>query len=137
MMKLLKRFRKNKSTTLIELVMTIVVVGIVALPISVTLAKHVQSVFVSQDYTLALNLARLEMEKIINTAYASIATGTTVYPNYQGYAYDLTSTVSYAFGSALTGESVKLVSISVTKAGQVTVLVTLKNYIAKNITWGL
>jgi len=115
--------------------MTIVVVGIAALPISVTLAKHVQSVFISQDYTSALSLARWEMEKVLNTPYASITSA--VSSNYQGYAYDVTTTVTYAFGTALTAESVKLVSISVTKAGEATVLVTLKNYIAKNAIWGL
>lgn len=117
--------------------MTIVVVGIVALPISVTLAKHVQSVFVSQDYNMALDLARFEMDKTLNTAYASLAIGTVVSNSYQGYDYDLTSTISYAYGTAVSAESVKLVVISVTKHGSATVLVTLKNYIAKNITWGL
>jgi len=115
--------------------MTVVVVSIVALPISLTLSKHVQSVFVSQDYTTALNLARFEMEKVMNTDYASIASATT--NNYLGYSYNVTTTVTYAFGTALTTESVKLVTVSVTKAGSAVVLVTLKNYIAKNVTWGL
>ena len=136
-MRLLKLFPKKSAFTLIELIMTLVVVGIVALPISITLSKQVQSVFVSQDYTTALNLARFEMENVLNTAYNSIAVGTTSSPNYQGYAYDLITTVSYAFGTALTAESVKLVTISVTKAGSAIVLVTLNNYIAKNVTWGL
>lgn len=136
-MKSAQLFRKKRAFSLIELIMTIVVVGIVALPISITLAKHVQSVFVSQDYNMALNLARFEMDKTLNTAYASIAIGTVVSNSYQGYAYDLTSTISYAYGTAVSAESVKLVVISVTKHGSATVLVTLKNYIAKNISWGL
>ena len=135
MMKLTRVFPRNRSSTLVELIMTIVVVGIVALPISVTLAKHVQSVFVSQDYTSALNLARFEMDKMLNTAYLGITSQ--AFSNYQGYAYDLTTTVTYAFGTALTAESVKLVSISVTKAGSATGLVTLKTYITKNVIWGL
>jgi len=134
-MRLLKLFHKKSAFTLIELIMTIVVVGIIALPISLTLSKHVQSVFVSQDYTTALNLARFEMEKVMNTDYASIASATT--NNYLGYPYNVTTTVTYAFGTALTTESVRLATVSVTKAGSATVLVTLKNYIAKNVTWGL
>ena len=117
--------------------MTIVVVGIVALPISITLAKHVQSVFVSQDYTSALNLARLEMEKVLNTAYASIAIGVTSSPSYQGYAYDLTKTVSYLLGAAPPALGLKQVIISLTKAGSATTLVTLKTYVVSNVTWGL
>jgi len=134
-MRFFKLSRKNRGFTLIELIMTIVVVGIVALPISLTLGKQVQSVFVSRDYTMALHLARFKMETIFNTAYASITSATD--SSYQGYTYNVTTTVSYAFGTSLTAESVKLVTVSVTKTGSATVLVTLNNYIVKNVTWGL
>ena len=127
-------FTKNKAFTLIELIMTIIVVGIVALPISITLSKHIQSVLVSQDYTVALNLARLEMEHLLNTAYASIIVGTTSSPGYSGYAYDLTTVVTETVSGA---QAYKLISISVTRAGSATGLVNLKNYIVKNVTWGL
>lgn len=112
--------------------MTIVVVGIVALPISITVAKHVQSVFVSQDYITALNLARLEMERILNTAYASVASATT--NNYLGYAYNVATTVTETVSGL---QAYKIITVSVTKVGSVTVLVTLKNYMVKNVTWGL
>ncbi|MBU0548187.1 MAG: type II secretion system GspH family protein [Candidatus Omnitrophica bacterium] len=135
MMRLIKSFRKKRAFSLIELIMAIVVVGIVALPVSITLAKHVQSVFVSQDYTTALNLARFDMEQVFNTAYASVSSAS--FSNYQGYAYNLSRTVTYAYGDAGTPESLKLISVSVTKAGSGVVLVTLKSYIAKNVTLGL
>jgi type II secretory pathway pseudopilin PulG len=135
-MKFFKLFRKNKSFTLIELVMTIVVVGIVALPISITLSKHVQSVFDSQNYTLALDLARFKMEEFINTAYASIAVGTTV-SNYSGYvSYDVTSVVTLVTETSPGTETYKTISISVAKTGSGTPLITLKTYIA-NAIWGL
>jgi prepilin-type N-terminal cleavage/methylation domain-containing protein len=130
-MRLTKRFRKKNAFTLIELIMTIVVVGIVALPISVTLAKHVQSVFISQDYTVALNLARFEMEHALNTPYVSIVSAAN--PNYEGYAYNLPITVSETISGT---EAYKSVSVSATKVGSATVLATLKTYIAKNVTWG-
>jgi len=133
-MKLAKLFRKKSAFTLIELIMTIVVVGIIALPISITLARQIQSVFISQDYTVALDLARFEMEKVINTAYASIVVGTTNSANYQGYAYDLTTIVSETVSGS---EAYKTISISAKKAGSATVLVTLKTYLVKNVTWGL
>ncbi|MFA6129405.1 MAG: type II secretion system protein [Candidatus Omnitrophota bacterium] len=138
MMKLIKLSRRKtgkRGFTLIELIMAIVVVGIIALPISITLGKHVQSVFVSQDYTTALNLARFDMEQALNTAYASLSNAS--FNNYQGYDYNLSRTVTYAQGSSGSAESLKLVTISVTKAGKADVLVTLKTYIAKNVTSGL
>lgn len=134
MMKLPKLSHKKRAFSLIELIMTIVVVGIIALPVSITLSRHIQSVFISQDYTLALDLARFEMEKIINTAYASIAIGTTNSANYLGYAYDLTTVVSETVSGS---EAYKTISVSAKKAGSATVLVTLKSYLVKNVTWGL
>jgi len=132
----LSRKKSNKKGfTLIELIMAIVVIGIISLPISITLSKHVQSVFVSQDYSTALNLARLDMEQALNTDYNSL--GSASFSNYQGYAYDLDRTVNYAQGNWWSPESLKLVVVSVTKAGSADALVTLKTYIAKNVTSGL
>lgn len=122
--------RKAKGFTLIELIMTIVVVGIVAIPISVTLSKHIQSVFDSQDMTMATNLARFDLEQMNNTAYASIASA--VIPGYQGYAYDLTRTVSFVNGTALTAESTVKVTSQVSKPGSAIVLVSLTTYVSKN-----
>jgi len=134
-MRFFKLFRKKSAFTLIELIMTIVVVGVVALPIAITLSQHVQSVFDSQDYTMALDLARFKMEEFLNTAYASIAVGTTV-SNYPGYAYDLTSVVTLVTESPPGSEAYKTISISLAKTGSVAALVTLKTYVA-NATWGL
>ncbi|MDD5356300.1 MAG: type II secretion system protein [Candidatus Omnitrophica bacterium] len=135
MMRLTRLSRKKRAFTLIELIMAIVIVGIIALPVSITLSKHIQSVFVSQDYTVALNLARLDMEQVLATAYANINSAS--FNNYQGYNYNLVRTVAYAQGNPGSAESLKSIAISVTKAGSATALVTLKTYIAKNVTVGL
>jgi prepilin-type N-terminal cleavage/methylation domain-containing protein len=138
MMRSAKLYRKRNGRqgfTLIELIMAIAVIGIIALPISVTLGKHVQSVFLSQDYTTALNLARLDMEQALSTDYNSLESAS--FSNYQGYAYDLDRNVSYAQGNWWSSESLKLVVVSVTKAGSADALVTLKTYVAKNVTSGL
>ena len=126
MLKLPLRKRKE-AFTLIELVMTIVVVGIVALPISVTLAKHVQSVFLSQDLTMAINFARFDLAQMNNTAYASIASATL--NSYQGYGYDLTRTITYVNGTSVSAESTKQVNVKVTKSGSATILAELNTYI--------
>jgi prepilin-type N-terminal cleavage/methylation domain-containing protein len=124
---------RPKGFTLIELIMTIVVVGIAALPISITLAKHVQSVFLSQDMTMATNLARFDLAQMNNTAYASVVSVTL--NNYQGYPYTLTRTVSFINGTALTVESTIKVTAQVSSPGSAVVLAKLVTYISKNLRY--
>jgi prepilin-type N-terminal cleavage/methylation domain-containing protein len=126
---------KIKGFTLIELVMTIMVVGIMAVPLSLLVSQHTQSVFQSADFTAALNLARAEMEKVNNTAYANIVSAS--FPNYQGYNYDLNRTVAYVQGSAATAESLKQVTVSVTEHADAAVLLSLVTYVVKNVSYGL
>ena len=127
--------RWSKGFTLIELVMTIVVVGIVAVPLSLLLSEHIRSLFQSEDYTMATNLARLDMEKVNNLAYANVATASS--PNYNGYNCDIIRTVTYAQGTQLTPESLKQIRVDVRKTGSATVLVSLVTYLARNISYGL
>jgi len=124
---------RSRAFTLIELIMTIVVVGIVAIPISITLSKHVQSVFQSQDLTTAENLARFDLEQMNNTVYASIVSVTI--PNYQGYSYDLIRTVSFVNGTAVSAESTKKITVQVVKSGSAQVLAKLVTYISKNVRY--
>ena len=126
---------KRQGFTLIELIMTIVVVSICAIPLSLLVSQHITSVFQSEDYTMAINLARFEMEKVNNMTYANVVT--TSLSNYQGYSYDITRTVSYAQGGAATAESLKKIQVDVKKAGSATVIVSFVTYIAKNVLYGL
>lgn len=131
---ILKSLRhKKRAFTLIELIMTIVVVGIIAIPISITISKHIQSVFDSQDVTMANNLARFDLEQMNNTVYTSIVSASI--PNYQGYSYDLSRTVSFVNGTALTAESTVKVTSQITKSGSATVLASLTTYVSKNIRY--
>ena len=133
-----KSLRKN-GFTLIELMMTIIVTGIIAVPLSLLLFQHVDSTFKSQYYTLGLNLARFEIEKVSNLVYATVTTGTFNFPNYNGYNYDVTRTVSYVPGTGTDAstENLKLVKVDAKKAGSATVLVSLQTYLVKNVTYGL
>jgi len=127
----------KKGFTLIELVMTIVIMGIVAVPLSLFIAEQVEDVFYSEGLTEAVNLARCEMEVVSNTAYADLATGTTVLNNYRGYNYNLTKAISYVYGGDATAESLKQVVITVTRSGSAVTLSRIVTYIAKNVTYGL
>jgi len=124
-----------RGFTLIELIMTIVVVSIVAIPLSLFLGQHVTSVVQSEDYTMAADLARREMERVKNMAYANVVSAS--FLNYQGYNYDITMTVSFAQGTALTPESLKLVRVDVRKSGSATVIFSLVTYLARNVIYGV
>ena len=126
---------RHQGFTLIELILTIIVVGIAAIPLSLMVFQHIESVYTSEDYTLARNLARSDLELVNNTAYANILTAT--FLRYQGYNYDLTRTVTFAQGSAASAESLKQITVSVTRHGSATVLLTLTTCIAKNVNYGL
>ena len=128
-----KRCNSLTGFTLIELIMTIVVVGEVALPISVTLSQHIASVFESQDLSMAVNLARFDLAQMNNTAYASIISATL--NSYQGYKYDLVRTVTFVNGTALTAESTVKIDVKVYRAGTANLLASLTTYISKNLRY--
>ncbi len=122
----------RKGFSLIELVMTIIVIGIVAVPLGLLVSRHYASVFVSQDYHTAMNLARFEMERVKKMSYANVVTATT-----QRSGYDLITTVTFVQGTALTPESLKRVVIDVRKTGTVPIIYSLATYRARNVTYGL
>jgi len=115
--------------------MAIIVVGVVAIPLSILIGEHIPAVFQSEDYAMALNLARYEIEVVNNLAYTSILDAS--YLNYQGYNYDVTRTVTYAQGSAVTAESMKKITVNVMKSGSAQTIVSLMTYVARNVSYGL
>lgn len=134
MMRLARQYHK-RAFTLIELIMTILVIGITAVPLSLMVFQHVQSVFTSKDYALARNLSRFEMEVVNNTPYANISSATS--SNYQGYNYDATRNVTFVQGTSSAAESLKKITVSITRHGGGSALATLTTYIAKNVSYGL
>jgi len=113
--------------------MTIVVVGIIAIPVSITLSQQIQSVFTSQDMVMATNLARFDLAQMNNTVYANIASANI--SNYQGYPYNLTRTVVFVNGNSGSAESTVKITSQITKSGSATVLAKLTTYISKNIRY--
>ena len=135
MLRLKNRLARTTFTqgfTLIELIMTIVVVSICAIPLSLLGSQHVTSVFQSADYTMAVNLGRFEMEKVNNMTFNSILSANSIYP---GYNYDVPRTVTVLFVQG--NESLKKIQVDVKKAGSATVIVSFVTYIARNVLYGL
>ena len=126
--------KRRAGFTLIERIMTIVVVAIVCIPLSLLLSQHIRSLFQSEALTTARQLARFEMEKVNNMGYTSINSDSSVYA---GYDYDVTRTVTYRYGSEGSDESLKKITVEVNKSGSAEVLVSLVTYLAKNVSYGL
>ncbi len=129
--------RAQAGFTLIELIMTMVVIGIVSVPLSYLITSHLEGVFLLEDDTMAQNLARFELEKVNNMAYANINAGTVTVSNYQGYAYDVTTTVSFVQGDAGSAESLKKVQVDVKESGNAKVNASLTTYLAKGVDHGI
>ncbi len=127
--------RRKGAFTLIELIMTIVVVGIVAVPLSLLVSQHISSLFVSEDLTMAYQLARAEMERVLNLPFANITTA--AFSGYEGYNYDVARIVVYAQGSNASPEGLKKVTTQVTKANGTDVLADVVMYTAKNVGYGV
>ena len=112
-----------------------IIVSIVSIPLSLLIGAHIESVFLSERDVMAENLACHEMEKVNNMTYANIATAS--FSNYEGYAYDLTRTVTYVQGDGASVESLKKIQVEVKKAGETNVITRSVTYLAKNVAYGI
>lgn len=115
--------------------MTIVILGIVAVPLSLLLSQHVESLFLSEDLVMARQLARCDMEKVNNLAFANIINANVTM--YEGYPYDVGRSVSYSQGNATSPESLKKITVDVRRTQKAAVLTSLSTYIARNAAYGL
>jgi len=108
--------KKYSGITLIELIMTMVVIGVVVIPSAVFLAESIRGVFRAEDTVAATNIARMEMERLYNLSYDSVAlaVGTDTTLNYQNTLYDLRCIKTQ---TTTNGESIKQVIIEVYPAG--------------------
>jgi len=140
-MKLMMKLRHKMSCvhskvesgmTLIELIMTIVVVGIIAIPLSLLMYQHVTSVALSEDYTMAINLGRFEIETVKSLDYTNIVNDSSTY-----LGYNVNRTVTYAYGNGSSAESLKEIKVDVIKVGTTTVLVSFVTYVARNVSYGV
>ena len=137
MMKLTKSLCHNHGFTLIELIMTIVVVTIIAVPTAFLLSDHIENTFWINDNDFAINLARFDIEKIKITDYNNVISAS--FPNYLGYNYDIIRSVSVLDPLDILNtdtEELKQVNVSVRKSGSSEDLITLVTYLAKNVTNG-
>ena len=135
---------------MVELALTIGLLGIIGIPTGLLLHQHMWAALGSQDSVVATQLAQYEMEYLdsFNDFFTSPAIDcpsgrpvTTVIPLYKGYPYDLTRQVSCVLGeccsTATTQQGVKRLQVTVTKAGSSDPLARLISYRTKHVLFGM
>lgn len=140
--------------TLVELVITISLAAILAIPVGLLLSQHLGGALRARDATIAMSLARREMEVLdgLNDfCHASLTVnspaGTTTNPYLSGYPYALTRIVSCLAGGSnctsacaanptRTDNAVKLIQLIVTKSGSTEPLASLVGYRTKYVNFG-
>ena len=124
------RHTGKSGFTLIELVITIVVVAIVSIPVSLMLIQYMESLFFEENLTYTSQVTRLETERIINyycgINYNNLAAGTYTPDNIislsgwpdpdpagRDYPCDVQIEVAYKEGDPTSNESLKLITVKV------------------------
>ncbi|MFH0762587.1 MAG: type II secretion system protein [Candidatus Omnitrophota bacterium] len=128
----MKRCSKS-GFTLIELVMTIIVTGIIAVPLSLMIFKQVEGTFLSEDIAVCNNLLRFQMERVNSLGFSSITSA--AISNFEGFDYSLTQTVTTISQSG--NNRLKQVNIIFTRTGDATAVTSGTTYIANNIDYGI
>ena len=130
----------RRGLTLVELVLTIALAGILGIPTGLLLVEHVRLGMQAQDSMRATQLARYEMEWLdaANDFFALGSLGPVV--NYQSSPYTMTRTVVCLEGdcvSALTSTfGVRQITVTITKPDTGAVLAQMITYRTKHVAFG-
>ncbi len=140
----------SNGLTLVELIVTISLAAILGIPAGILFSEHLTAALRARDATVAMSLARYELERLdglndfchVDLTVNSPA-GTTISP-YQGYPYALTRTVwcqtgDCAFNCATPSNAnngIKRIEIRVTKIGSAENRATLVTYRTKYVLFG-
>lgn len=104
---MIRKRRCANSFTLIELIITIVVLGIVMIPVGLMSMEYVRGIAYSHDLAVVEGLAKTEMAQINNLGYDNLPIIVSTFENYKGLPYDLERTVVSA-GSDLKKAQVRV-----------------------------
>ncbi len=125
-----------RGFTIIEIIITVVLVGLVLIPLGIMATEYIRGTFYSRDLGVAEGLAKDEISKVNNLDFndPTLADGyDNITGSYQGYPYDLRRSVNYVPG---TNNTLKQVQIRVYPAGDSTKqLVNIITFVA-NVSYG-
>lgn len=156
----MKHCAKQAGLTLVELVITISLAAIIGVPTGILLSEHLTGALRARDYTVAMNLARREMEQLDSLDSASgldnangfchpdlaltVPSPPPIVGYWPGYPYDLTRIVQCQVGNcgsncaspSNANNGIKRIEIRVTKSGSSDRLATLVTYRTKYVLFG-
>ncbi len=136
--------RARRGLTLVELVVTITLAGLLGIPVGLLLSHYLEAALRSRDRTVAVNLARHEMERLeslndfchadLDTPVAGVAITVPGFPSSIVTRMVTCQAGDCACPSAIDG--MKRVDVRVTKAGSEDPLASLTTYRTKFVTYG-
>lgn len=113
--------------------MTVVVLGIIAVPVSFIVVQHLEATFQASQKTVTMNLARHAMERLKNIGYDSLPTGTRIFSNYEGSEFDVATVISKSnYGP----EGLATINVYILETGTLNILARLITYRTNNVTYG-
>ena len=146
------RVLPGRGLTLVELVITISLAAIISIPAGILLSEHLTAALRARDYTVAMNLARAEMERLDsfnNFCHADLALGTTDPVSGYPAAYTVRRVVSCRTGDTTCNtcvlppttplnadNGVKQIAVTVRKSGSTDTLASLTSYRTKYVLFG-
>lgn len=127
----MKNNRSNKGFTLIELIMAIVIMAIIVIFVANAYNNIVYMSVKKTDWSKAVRLLEFESSYENSIDYNSVSNLTRT--NYMGSGYDIQTTVTYEAGSGATTQSLKRITILVSRSG--IPVITNVTFRAKNVNW--
>jgi len=124
------------SFTLIEIIITIVLVGLALIPLSIMALEYVRGTFYSRDLGVVEGLAKDELSKVNSLSFndPTLADGyNNITGNYQGYSFDLQRSVNIVPGM---NNALKQVQVRIYPAGDLSrQLINITTFVA-NTSFG-
>ena len=119
--------------------MSIVIAGIIIVSFASSYRQIIVGMAYNSDLSKAVALSELEFSTVNSISYTdlTLANGyNNLTSNYQGSGYDLRRQVSYDFGTDVSAQSLKRITITVYKTGSSTAIMSTVTLRENNVTYG-